>query len=125
MPLFTLHTLSRSAILATGIVLAACSPGKQPQAPVTGTGDESAQTAAAADGATPPADRQAYFGALHVHTSLSFDAFTNGTRTMPEDAFRCFMGTDIEVLAVGNCYLRKEEQDPSLKRSYENQFELD
>lgn len=43
----------------------------------------------------------------------------------PEDAFRCFMGTDIEVLAVGNCYLRKEEQDPSLKRSYENQFELD
>jgi carbamoyltransferase len=35
------------------------------------------------------------------------------------------MGTDIEVLAVGNCYLRKEDQDPSLKRSYENQFELD
>jgi hypothetical protein len=96
MPLFTLHTLSRSAILATGIVLAACSPGKQPQAPVTGTGDESAQTAAAADGATPPADRQAYFGALHVHTSLSFDAFTNGTRTMPEDAFRWAKGEAIE-----------------------------
>ena len=43
----------------------------------------------------------------------------------PEDAFRCFMGTDIEVLAVGNCYMRKEQQDPALKRSYENQFELD
>jgi carbamoyltransferase len=35
------------------------------------------------------------------------------------------MGTDIEVLAVGNCLLRKEEQDQSLKLSYENQFELD
>jgi predicted NodU family carbamoyl transferase len=33
----------------------------------------------------------------------------------PEDAFRCFMGSDIEVLAVGNCYLRKEEQDPALR----------
>jgi carbamoyltransferase len=36
----------------------------------------------------------------------------------PEDAFRCFMGTGVEVLAVGNCLLRKEEQDPSLQRTY-------
>ncbi len=43
----------------------------------------------------------------------------------PEDAFRCFMGTEIEVLAVGNCYLRKEDQDPSLKRDYQDSFELD
>jgi carbamoyltransferase len=43
----------------------------------------------------------------------------------PEDAFRCFMGTEIEVLAVGNCFLRKEEQDPSLKRDYKQSFELD
>lgn len=43
----------------------------------------------------------------------------------PEDAFRCFMGTDIEVLVVGNCFLRKEAQDPALKQSYETQFELD
>jgi carbamoyltransferase len=43
----------------------------------------------------------------------------------PEDAFRCFMGTEIERLAVGNCFLKKENQDPKLKRSYENQFELD
>ena len=32
----------------------------------------------------------------------------------PIDAFRCFMGTEIEVLAIGNAYLRKEEQDASL-----------
>ncbi len=43
----------------------------------------------------------------------------------PEDAFRCFMGTELDVLAVGNCYLRKEDQDPALKKNYETAFELD
>jgi carbamoyltransferase len=43
----------------------------------------------------------------------------------PEDAFRCFMGTDLDILAVGNCYLRKEVQDPALKQNYESAFELD
>jgi carbamoyltransferase len=43
----------------------------------------------------------------------------------PEDAFRCFMGTEIEMLAVGNCVLRKDEQDPALKRDYRSSFELD
>jgi carbamoyltransferase len=43
----------------------------------------------------------------------------------PEDAFRCFMGTNIEVLVVGNCFLRKEEQDPRLSRDYKSAFELD
>ena len=43
----------------------------------------------------------------------------------PEDAFRCFMGTEMESLAVGNCWLRKPDQDPSLKRQYETAFELD
>jgi carbamoyltransferase len=43
----------------------------------------------------------------------------------PEDAFRCFMGTEIEALAVGNCFLRKEAQNPALKQNYEHKFELD
>ena len=43
----------------------------------------------------------------------------------PEDAFRCFMGTDMEVLAIGNCFLRKEDQDPSLTKDYKSAFELD
>jgi carbamoyltransferase len=43
----------------------------------------------------------------------------------PEDAFRCFMGTELDVLAVGNCYLRKEAQNPVLKQNYETAFELD
>ena len=41
------------------------------------------------------------------------------------DAFRCFMGTEIENLVVGNCFLEKEQQDPSLKRDYKDAFELD
>ena len=43
----------------------------------------------------------------------------------PEDAFRCFMGSEIEVLVIGNCFLRKEDQDPALKIDYKNAFELD
>ena len=43
----------------------------------------------------------------------------------PEDAWRCFMGTEIEVLVAGNCYLRKDDQDPALKLDYKDAFELD
>ena len=43
----------------------------------------------------------------------------------PTDAFRCFMGTDLEILAVGDFLLHKEEQNPSLKENYENLYELD
>jgi carbamoyltransferase len=43
----------------------------------------------------------------------------------PEDAFRCFMGTDMEVLAIGNCFLRKEDQNPNLTKDYKSGFDLD
>ncbi|MBF0382020.1 MAG: carbamoyltransferase [Magnetococcales bacterium] len=43
----------------------------------------------------------------------------------PQDAFRCFMGTGIETLAIGNCLLRKEEQDPALMEDYKDKFTLD
>jgi len=43
----------------------------------------------------------------------------------PEDAFRCFMGTEIENLVIGNCMLSKDAQDPALKLDYKNAFELD
>ena len=43
----------------------------------------------------------------------------------PEDAFRCFMATEIEALAIGKCLLRKERQDPALKLDYKDRFELD
>jgi carbamoyltransferase len=35
------------------------------------------------------------------------------------------MGSDIEVLVVGNCILRKEEQEPGLRLDYKDTFEAD
>ena len=43
----------------------------------------------------------------------------------PTDAFKCFMGTEMDVLAVGNYILLKEEQDEQLKENYEERYELD
>ncbi|HQR60646.1 MAG TPA: carbamoyltransferase [Methylophilaceae bacterium] len=60
-----------------------------------------------------------------VIVNTSFNVRGEPIVCTPEDAFRCFMGTEIEVLAVGNCFLRKEDQDPALKLNYETAFELD
>ena len=43
----------------------------------------------------------------------------------PKDAFRCFMGTEIEMLAIGACLLRKEKQKKYLIEDYKSKFELD
>jgi carbamoyltransferase len=43
----------------------------------------------------------------------------------PEDAFRCFMGTEMETLVVGNCVLRKDRQNMALAVDYKDKFELD
>jgi carbamoyltransferase len=43
----------------------------------------------------------------------------------PKDAFKCFMGTELDLLVVGNCVLRKEDQDQSLVEDYKNKYELD
>jgi len=43
----------------------------------------------------------------------------------PEDAFKCFMGTEIDVLAIGNCFLEKEKQTKDLMVDYKNKFDLD
>lgn len=43
----------------------------------------------------------------------------------PEDAFRCFMGTDLDMLVVGNSILLKGDQDPALREDYKNKYDLD
>ena len=43
----------------------------------------------------------------------------------PEDAFNCFMGTDLDILVIGNYYLRKQNQNNELKKDYKNKYELD
>jgi carbamoyltransferase len=60
-----------------------------------------------------------------VIVNTSFNVRGEPIVCTPEDAFRCFMGTQIEALAVGNCFLRKEQQDPALSRNYEKAFDLD
>jgi carbamoyltransferase len=60
-----------------------------------------------------------------VIVNTSFNVRGEPIVCTPEDAFRCFMGTEIERLAVGNCFLHKEQQDPSLRQNYEQAFELD
>ena len=60
-----------------------------------------------------------------VIVNTSFNVRGEPIVSTPEDAFRCFMGTEIETLAVGNCLLRKEDQDAALKQNYETKFDLD
>ena len=60
-----------------------------------------------------------------VLVNTSFNVRGEPIVCTPEDAFRCFMGSDIDVLVVENCVLHKEDQDPALKLDYKNAFELD
>ncbi len=60
-----------------------------------------------------------------VLVNTSFNVRSEPIVCTPEDAFRCFMGTDIDMLVVGNAVHRKECQDPALKVNYKDQFELD
>ena len=60
-----------------------------------------------------------------VLVNTSFNVRGEPIVCSPEDAFRCFMGCDIEVLVVGNAIMLKEEQNVSLKQDYKDTFELD
>ena len=60
-----------------------------------------------------------------VLVNTSFNVRSEPIVCTPEDAFRCFMGTEIDMLVVGNCVLRKEQQDPGLKINYEDTFDPD
>ena len=60
-----------------------------------------------------------------VIVNTSFNVRGEPIVNTPEDAFRCFMGTEIEMLVIGNCVLKKEYQNQSLLLNYENNFELD
>lgn len=60
-----------------------------------------------------------------VVVNTSFNVRGEPIVCTPEDAFRCFMGSEIDALAVGNCFLIKTEQDPTFKFNYTNTLELD
>ena len=60
-----------------------------------------------------------------VVVNTSFNVRGEPIVCTPEDAFRCFMGTGIEALAIGNCFLKKEAQSSNLKEKYTERFDLD
>lgn len=60
-----------------------------------------------------------------VLVNTSFNVRGEPIVCTPEDAFRCFMGSEIDLLVVGNCVLAKEAQDPALRRDYRDEFALD
>jgi carbamoyltransferase len=60
-----------------------------------------------------------------VLVNTSFNVRGEPIVCTPEDAFRCFMGNELDLLVVGNCVLHKTAQDHHLKRDYSSAFDLD
>jgi len=60
-----------------------------------------------------------------VLVNTSFNVRGEPIVCSPTDAFRCFMGTHMDVLVIGNFYLQKTDQNPDLLEDYSNMFELD
>ena len=60
-----------------------------------------------------------------ILVNTSFNVRGEPIVNTPLDAFNCFMGTDLDKLVIGNCYLDKKDQNPLLKKNYTKEFELD
>ena len=60
-----------------------------------------------------------------VVVNTSFNVRGEPIVCTPEDAFKCFMGTELDMLVVGRCILRKEQQDKTLVEDYKEKYELD
>ncbi|MDB9719117.1 carbamoyltransferase [Candidatus Pelagibacter sp.] len=60
-----------------------------------------------------------------IVVNTSFNVRGEPIVNTPLDAFNCFMGTDLDKLVIGNCYLDKKKQNSNLKSDYKNEFELD
>jgi carbamoyltransferase len=60
-----------------------------------------------------------------VIVNTSFNVRGEPIVNTPEDAFHCLMGTELDFLTIGNCILRKEDQDPKFATVYKNNYQLD
>ncbi len=60
-----------------------------------------------------------------VLVNTSFNVRGEPIVCTPQDAFHCFMGTGLDCLAIGNCYLNKQDQDEELMRDYKSEFAPD
>jgi hypothetical protein len=78
------------ALAVIGLLAGCAPPGEE-----AGTEDDDAAGIAAGTYEPDPESRTALYGAVHVHTNNSFDAFTNGTVTTPRDAYEWAKGNPI------------------------------
>ena len=62
---------------------------------------------------------------MSVLVNTSFNVRGEPIVNSPSDAFKCFMGTELDYLVIGNFILDKKNQDQNLIKSYKNKFELD
>jgi carbamoyltransferase len=60
-----------------------------------------------------------------VLVNTSFNVRGEPIVNTPTEAFNCFMGTELDNLVIGNCFLKKIDQNSQLKKDYKNEFELD
>ena len=60
-----------------------------------------------------------------ILVNTSFNVRGEPIVNTPEDAFNCFMGTELDKLIIGICYLNKKDQNKSLKKDYSKEFKLD
>ena len=62
---------------------------------------------------------------IFIVVNTSFNVRGEPIANTPENAFNCFMGTELDKLVIGNCYLNKKDQNQILKKDYFDKFELD
>ena len=60
-----------------------------------------------------------------IIVNTSFNVRGEPIVNTPQDAFNCFMGTNLDFLVIGNCVLDKNKQDKNLLSNYKNKFKLD
>ena len=60
-----------------------------------------------------------------VLINTSFNVRGEPIVNSPKDAFNCFMGNELDILVIGNCFIEKNKQNPSLKKNYKDKYELD
>jgi carbamoyltransferase len=60
-----------------------------------------------------------------ILVNTSFNVRGEPIVNSPSDAFNCFMGNDLDILVIGNCFLHKNKQNKNLKKNYKDEFELD
>jgi len=94
--------VAAATLLLVSVLAGGCSrEAPAPAAPATSAATEAPASPAAPDRPAANPERNAYFGDVHVHTGWSFDAFTNGSRATPTDAYAWAQGQEITNSGMG------------------------